>query len=144
MGLVATEYTRNVNQSSLSLEARLRAENASLRDQLEELRERFEIYKRETLTSSWAPPIALRLSKSERVVLEALYRRDFVAKEAMVMVLYDDKIDDSPYSNTVAAFVSKIRRKLRPYQIPILNRWGVGYFITSADKRRLDEIAESL
>ena len=49
-------------------------------------------------------------------------------------VLARDRGDDEPEMKIVDVFVCHIRRKLKPFGIEIGTRWGVGYFMTPANK----------
>jgi len=102
-----------------SLEARLIAENETLREQVRQMRA--------VLVPDMAIPDAFRLTPSERRVFAHLAAREVVTYESIMLALYSDRANDFPQENTSRVFICKIRTKLEPHGVFIRSVWGRGY-----------------
>jgi len=110
-------------------------EIAKLRDELDELQERFAAYKR-AMEPPWVPPIQLGLTRSEGKVLATIYRRQYASTDQIMSVLYDGR-SEPPSERSVETLVRLVRRKVNPFRIEVQNRWGIGFYISTDDKARL-------
>jgi two-component system, cell cycle response regulator CtrA len=86
-------------------------------------------------------PLMLGLTKQESKLFCALVKRDIVTKESAMDALYRDK-PNSAEVKIVDVFVSKIRRKLRPYDISIETVWGRGYLMPGPSKLKVAALLE--
>lgn len=110
--------------------AALRAENARLRDRIEQLEE--------LNGMTIVAPICLGLTGQEARLIAFLMRRGQVTKEQVLIALYEARPEgDIPLLKIVDVFVCKVRRKLRPFGVSIRTFWGQGYGLDEADKARL-------
>ncbi|OMG60438.1 hypothetical protein BJP32_03630 [Brevundimonas sp. ZS04] len=80
------------------------------------------------------PPLEWGLTVQQARLFGALLEREVLTKDAAMAALYRDRGDDEPEMKIVDVFVCHIRRKLKPFGIEIGTRWGVGYFMTPANK----------
>lgn len=96
----------------------LQTENQRLRDELDALRN--------SLGLGYLPPIELRLTGKEALLLGRLLRGGVVTKNAAMDALYDAS-QDEPELKIIDVFICKLRGKLRPFGVAIDTRWGVGY-----------------
>lgn len=134
-----TVSRENSAHSSLSIDERSRREITRLRDELAELQERFSSYK-SAMEPAWAPPMQLRLTRSEGIVLGVIYRRQYATPDMIMSVLYDGR-REFPSERSAESLIRLVRKKLAFFQIAIQNRWGLGFFMSAADKAKLDAMA---
>ncbi|RVC45469.1 winged helix family transcriptional regulator [Mesorhizobium sp. M4A.F.Ca.ET.090.04.2.1] len=107
--------------------ARLRADNATLREQVRQLEE--------TLApSSTAVPDDWGLTTKERRVYACLASRREATRAAIRQALHSDWHSDPPTENAVHVYISKLRKKLTPFGIAIITVWAEGYRLT--ERRR--------
>lgn len=117
-------------------EAALREEIRSLKIKLSESEEKVQQLKKLLLPPDWEPPLELRLTKQESIVLGCLFKGDggSVSKDHILCVLYNLS-DDPPDDKIVDVWVCKMRAKVKPYGITVTTVWGRGYAL---DKDGLD------
>jgi hypothetical protein len=112
-----------------TVDARLREENELLRERLLQLEASLGLD--EALPPEWG------LTRAESVIVKLLLRRREVSHETLRLVLYGDRLEDSPDSRTIITFISKIRQKLRPHGYEIKNIHNFGYrLLTDRPKAR--------
>lgn len=88
----------------------------------------------------WEPPLDLRLTGHEAVILKALIKHDRVAPN---WLLYEatrsapnargDEVDPA----IVKVRVSYLRAKLRPFGLKVITHWSVGYSLDPDTRSRL-------
>lgn len=104
----------------MDVDARLEtveAENEMLRERVARL---------ETLLGWRAPaPIGFGFTGSEAKVFGTLMKRDIATKDFIAAALYSERADGGAEIKIVDVFICKMRRKLRPFSIPIETVWGV-------------------
>lgn len=76
-------------------------------------------------------PIEWRLTRSEARVLGCLAAREVATKVQLLAALYEQRIDGGPEPKILDVFVCKLRRKLKPFGVEILTRWGTGYALAN-------------
>ncbi|MGE0289287.1 MAG: helix-turn-helix domain-containing protein [Bradyrhizobium sp.] len=106
----------------------LETENARLRAEVEDLRR--------LLAGGYEPPVGWGLVNAEVRVLRALISRAIASKEMLYEALYHDS-DEEPALATVESHVSKLRRKIEPHGISIINERFRGYRLDEAGRQRL-------
>lgn len=105
----------------------LELEVARLTEQLAEIRR-----------VSGVPPDArpaFGLGKSENIIFLLLMKRDLVSEDAIRSALYGHRLDE-PETDTVAVFLSMLRRKL-PAGVKIRNEPRIGWSISTEHKKLL-------
>lgn len=114
---------------------KLEEENEDLRARVRELEQQLGI--------SVGPPLAFGLSRQEGVIFGLLVKNPLVTREFAMSTLYlheqdmaDDKILD--------VFICKVRRKLQPWNIDILTKWGQGWFMPSESRVKARGLMEQL
>lgn len=81
------------------------------------------------------PPIEWGLTSSEARVFGALLERELVTIDVAMAVLYRDNAAEEAEEKILDVFICKIRKKLKPFGIEILTRWGVGYQLSGETKK---------
>jgi DNA-binding response OmpR family regulator len=112
----------------------LRAENARLRDRVEDL-------ERELFATHVSLPLEWRLSASEARVMRVLVARQQAGRSAIMAALYSARPDDPPGIKIIEVFIHQIRKKVRPFGVEI---WAVreeGYRLDEATRRKLRSLA---
>lgn len=107
----------------------MREENDRLRARIQDLEE--------VLFSAALPPIEYGLTRQEARVFGVLVSRPLATKSAIMAALYDERGADWAEPKIVDVLVCKIRKKLAPFGIEILTRWGEGYFIADDMRQQL-------
>lgn len=104
----------------------LEAENDHLREKIVAMEELFGL-RVET-------PLMLGLTSHESKLFGILLKRDLVTKDAAMAAIYGDKPNSEVEIKIVDVFVSKARKKLKPYEILIETVWGRGYRMPAPSK----------
>lgn len=89
-------------------------------------------------------PYAWRLTPSEDCILACLLARETATRDQIMDALYEDRNGDEPAEGVLGVFLCKLRKKLKPLEISIQTRYGVGWALSPEAKailRRL--IAEA-
>jgi two-component system cell cycle response regulator CtrA len=86
------------------------------------------------------PPIEFGLTGSEGRVFGMLMQRTHATKDALMAALYRDLGKDEAELKIVDVFICKLRRKLKPFGIQIVTRWGNGYEMPAASKQLVREM----
>lgn len=110
----------------------LEAENETLRERIAQL---------EGLQGhEFMSPVEWRLTTSENRVFGCLMARDLARKEAIMAALYRDCAKDEAEIKIVDVFICKLRKKVRPFGVEVLTRWGEGYFLTAETKAAVQQM----
>lgn len=137
---MSVEHFSTIKQSGINHvdpirdDTRLRAENKRLREELAEMEERLEAFKRLVLPK-WEAPAELGLSPTEEIILRVMFKRAHASAEMLASVLYEGRQIGS--QAWIARYVYLMRRKLAPFSIVIQTNKGVGYFLSVETKSRL-------
>ncbi|WP_026784230.1 helix-turn-helix domain-containing protein [Pleomorphomonas koreensis] len=113
-----------------------------LREENDRLREQIAFLER-ALGLEFMPPVEWRLTPSEARVFGALCTRELMTRDVAMAVLYRDLAKEEAYEKIVDVYICKMRKKLRPFGIEILNRWGVGYELTPESRAIIAERLEA-
>jgi two-component system cell cycle response regulator CtrA len=81
------------------------------------------------------PPIEFGLTSSEGTILALLMARSLVTKDAMLAALYHNSGKEEAESKIADVFICKLRKKLKPFGIQIVTRWGNGWEMPVASKQ---------
>lgn len=112
-----------------AIEARLREENETLREQVLQLRE--------VLGVKFVAPSEWNLTRSETVIMGVLVHRELATPDAIMAALYGDRAGDTPDDQIISVFLHRMRRKLRPFGISIETAWGEGHLLNAEIRNRL-------
>jgi hypothetical protein len=82
-------------------------------------------------------------TKSEAAIFNLLMKRERVGNESAHAVLYADRSEDRrPEWNNVPVIISRLRAKLRPYEVAIRTVHGDGWYISAVDKQKVHALVE--
>lgn len=111
------------------LVAILREENATLRERIRQL-EALLVPEEVVVPAEW------QLVNGERRIFAALTKREVVTKEMLYHALYSDRLDldKEPELTVVETHVSRLRKKLRPFGVVIINGRFTGYSLMNRQK----------
>lgn len=110
---------------------KLEDENYGLRLRIRELEA--------ALMVPWKAPEEWQLTPTEARVFKALAARAFLTKTALFTIVWACDNADVPSQKIIDAYISKLRRKLKPFGIKIWTRWGEGYFLDEAQRNDLQQ-----
>ena len=113
----------------------LEAENEHLRDRVTQLEE--------TLGVRLEVPLVLQLTSQEAKIFGVLFKREMVTREVTMDVLYGNRPDaDEPEIKIVDVFVSKMRKKLKAFEIGVETVRGRGYRMNAQSKANAAALLE--
>lgn len=117
---------------------RLERQVEQLRDALGEAEERVRQLEELLAADLSHHPFVLEagLTRMESRILGALLRADVVSRERLMVVLYG-ALPSPPDDGVVNVWLCKLRRKLRPFGMGIVNRFAVGWSLDAAARERL-------
>lgn len=92
--------------------------------------------------SNWNTSIAVHFTPFELQIFQLLMTREFVTHEQIFRSLYD-RVLRQPKSRVEAVLILRLRKKLKQYDVRIINKFGVGYFIPSAEKKKLNGVSNA-
>ncbi len=108
------------------------------------LRERLAAVEKILFASGFSSvPIEWRLTGSEARIFGTLMSRDLASKETLMTALYYGRLDDDPDIKIVDLFICKLRKKLKPFGIPIETVWGNGYRLSAQTKSAFRALSAS-
>lgn len=116
-----------VDMAALAASSALRARVAELEEEVRQLRAAF------APSRPW--PVAWRLTPSDRLVLDALYRRHGTVTALALHTLLGGNLKGTDIT-TVKMQIMHLRRRLGADAIG--TEWGGGYFLTPAGRARCD------
>lgn len=114
---------------------------AALEALLERREERIAQLER-ALGLDWLSPMEWGLTPHENRLFGALMAREVVTRDAGMAVLYRDDGRDEPHAKIFDVFMCKIRKKVAPYGIEIVTRWGVGFALKPESRVRVQALME--
>jgi two-component system cell cycle response regulator CtrA len=105
------------------------------------LRERVAMLERVFLSTDVAErlPIEWLLTGQEAIVMGVLVGREVATKEMIYTALYQGRLidGDDREPKIVDAFICKIRKKLKPWEVGIRTIWGRGYSLDPLWRQKL-------
>jgi len=101
---------------------------ARLRDEIELLQEQVRQLRALLVDEETKVPPEYKLTRAEERLYRHMMARSIVTVDSMLVAIYGDS-DDAPHGNIISVFIHKIRKKLPPHGIEIVNYWGRGYGI---------------
>ena len=85
------------------------------------------------------------MTKSLAKLFCLLIHRPFVSRDAAYTVLFGGRPEcDQPAGKIIEPMVCNLRKTLRRYDISIETRWGMGYYMTDENKRKVHGLKETL
>jgi len=85
----------------------------------------------------------LGLSTQLSMVLELLLKSTLVTREDLEP-LYSTFYGDKPYHNVDRMILYRLRKRLDEFNILVINQYGEGYYLKSADKSYLRGVLEGV
>jgi DNA-binding response OmpR family regulator len=79
--------------------------------------------------------VAFQATKKESKFLIVLVQKGTVTREALFNAVYGLE-NDVPELKIIDVWISKCRKRCKPFDIHIGLNWGIGYFIDRADRER--------
>jgi two-component system cell cycle response regulator CtrA len=80
-------------------------------------------------------PVQFRLTKQQTRLFGLLLRRDQVTKSQAMDFLYGGDLNE-PEIQIVSVMVCQLRKRLRPFEIPIETLWGRGWYLKPEAKAK--------
>jgi len=99
----------------------------------EELREKIRALE-ETMGLRLEAPLVFQLTAYESKMLGALFKCEMLTKQHAMNALYSDRVDLEPDIKIVDVFISRLRKKLKPFAVEVETVWGQGYRMPARSK----------
>ena len=111
--------------------------DSKLRDRIAELSEEI-TQLREQLFCEVNWPVEFKFTKNESKILDLVFKRSptIVSYDSLFQHLYSG-ISDPPLDSIIAVFVSRLRKKLKIFDINMEMKRGFGYYLTKNEKEKL-------
>ena len=107
---------------------RLKEENQKLRWRNEELEQE--------LGKDVFVPSFLKLTRKEEAIFRVLVKRENPSYQTFLNAMYSDLDKEPETDKIVKVFMTKLRRKLKKYNVEILTHVNHGYFLPKEDRAR--------
>lgn len=85
------------------------------------------------LTVDFICPFEWYLTPSEIIIFATLLARPVVSKEALYWAVYSSKVYQAEMK-IIDVFVSRLRKKLKPFGLEIMTVWSGGYRLNDREK----------
>lgn len=108
----------------------------------EPLLDRIELLERELGMKVDLPP-EFGIPRNMSALLTMLLKREIITREGALLAIYSgmpNTWDKEPDPKIIDVFVCKLRVRLRKYGVRVSCKWGLGYYIDGANKRKLREL----
>lgn len=114
-------------------------QNLKLHDQIDELKEMIRQLKSD-LCDEDKVPHGLFLTRTEKAVLDTLISQKMASAESILNSCTGYGSKPQPEIKIIAVYISKLRSKLRNYDIKIETNYGLGYYLTQESKDKIAHI----
>jgi DNA-binding winged helix-turn-helix (wHTH) protein len=82
---------------------------------------------------------SLNLTALQSKIFGIMMTREIVSRDMFLDAIYGDRPEPDP--KTIEVHLTLLRRKLSPHGICIRNSYGIGWYLTAADKAKLTAIS---
>jgi hypothetical protein len=84
------------------------------------------------------PPLIIKVSRTERVLMELLLKRQMLTREIAWQCLYGHRVDaDQPEYKVISTIIHHLRDRLALHGVKITTEFGTGWYLTSKERTKL-------
>src|SRR5262249_40032773 len=86
-------------------------------------------------------PLIIKVSRTERILMELLLKRDCLTREVAWGLLYGHRADaDQPQYRVIATIIHHLRQRLAKHGIQITTEFGTGWYLKDEDRHKLRKL----
>jgi hypothetical protein len=86
-------------------------------------------------------PLIVKVSRTERILMELLLKRNMLTREVAWVVLYGHRPDaDQPQYRVISTIVHHLRDRLSPHGVEITTEYGTGWYLKDKDREKLKQL----
>jgi hypothetical protein len=86
-------------------------------------------------------PLIVKVSRTERILMELLLKRNMLTREVAWGVLYGHRPDaDQPQYRVISTIIHHLRGRLSPHGVEITTEYGVGWYLKDKDREKLEHL----
>jgi hypothetical protein len=86
-------------------------------------------------------PLIVKVSRTERILMELLLRRNMLTREVAWGVLYGHRPDaDQPQYRVISTIIHHLRSRLSPHGVEITTEYGTGWYLKEKDREKLEHL----
>jgi hypothetical protein len=86
-------------------------------------------------------PLIVKVSRTERILMELLLKRNTLTREVAWGVLYGHRPDaDQPQYRVISTIIHHLRNRLSPHGVEITTEYGTGWYLKDKDRERLERL----
>jgi hypothetical protein len=86
-------------------------------------------------------PLIVKVSRTERILMELLLRRNMLTREVAWGVLYGHRPDaDQPQYRVISTIIHHLRSRLSPHGVEITTEYGTGWYLQEKDREKLEQL----
>jgi DNA-binding response OmpR family regulator len=86
-------------------------------------------------------PLIIKVSRTERILMELLLKRNMLTREVAWGVLYGHRPDaDQPEYRVISTIIHHLRNRLSPHGVEITTEYGTGWYLKDKDREKLDHL----
>jgi|SRR5215831_16853269 len=86
-------------------------------------------------------PLVIKVTRTERVLMELLLKRNMLTREIAWQLLYGHRPDaDQPQYRVIATTMHHLRHRLAKHGIKITTEFGTGWYLKVEDRERLKKL----
>jgi hypothetical protein len=86
-------------------------------------------------------PLVVKVSRTERIIMELLLKRSMLTREVAWGVLYGHRADaDQPQYRVIPTVVHHLRHRLAAHGVEITTEYGTGWYLKDKDREKLKQL----
>ena len=84
------------------------------------------------------PPLVVKVSRTERILMELLLKRQMLTREIAWQCLYGHRVDaDQPEYRVISTVMHHLRKRLAKHDIKITTEFGTGWYLKTKERNKL-------
>ena len=88
-------------------------------------------------------PLVIKVSRTERIMMELLLKRHILTREVAWGVLYGHRADaDQPQYRVISATIHHLRNRLAKHGVRVTTEYGTGWYLKAEDRKKLQKLME--
>jgi hypothetical protein len=86
-------------------------------------------------------PLIVKVSRTERILMELLLKRSMLTREVAWGVLYGHRPDaDQPQYRVISQIMHHLRNRLARHGVKITTEFGTGWYLKKKDREKLQQL----
>jgi|SRR5215468_3674058 len=86
-------------------------------------------------------PLVIKVSRTERILMELLLKRNMLTREMAWQCLYGHRPDaDQPAYRVISTIIYHLRDRLALHGIKITTEFGTGWYLKDEDRKKLKRL----